>query len=132
MPTITSISKRIISLEQLTQKLHLVQANNDQFFPEWTENLPELSDSEKQILDKYYQRYRRHRDRAELPEETVKLLLVFPLLELVGFYDEPSILLIDCPFRCSHFNCQNPLLLPISSIIRRDTNLWRSQTLSRA
>ena len=44
MPTITSISKRIINLEQLTQKFPLVQANNDQFFSEWTENLPELND----------------------------------------------------------------------------------------
>ena len=69
MLTITSISKRIISLEQLTQKFPLVQANNDQFFPEWRENLPELTALEKQILDKYYQRYRRHRDRAELSEE---------------------------------------------------------------
>ena len=65
MPTITSISKRIISLEQLTQKFPLVQANNDQFFPEWTENLPELTALEKQILDKYYQRYRRHLQSGE-------------------------------------------------------------------
>ena len=97
MPTITSISKRIISLEQLTQKFPLVQANNDQFFPEWTENLPELTALEKQILDKYYQRYRRHRDRAELSEETVKLLLVFPLLELAGFYDEPFFVTAEAP-----------------------------------
>jgi hypothetical protein len=45
MSTVTSISKWIISLEQLTQKFPLVQANNDQFFPEWTENLPELTNT---------------------------------------------------------------------------------------
>jgi hypothetical protein len=45
MPTIISISKRIISLEQLTQKFPFVQANNDQFFSEWTENLPELTNT---------------------------------------------------------------------------------------
>jgi hypothetical protein len=45
MPTIISISKRIISLEQLTQKIPLFQANNDQFFSEWTENLPELTNT---------------------------------------------------------------------------------------
>ena len=97
MSTITSISKRIISLEQLTQKFPLVQAHNDKFFPEWTENLLELTALEKQILDKYYQRYRRHRDRAELSEETVKLLLVFPLLELAGFYDEPFFVTAEAP-----------------------------------
>lgn len=66
MATITHISKWIISLEQLTQKFLLVQVNNDRFFPEWIENLPELTTLEKQILDKYYQRYRRHRDGSIL------------------------------------------------------------------
>ena len=97
MSTITSISKRIISLEQLTPKFPFIQAKNDQFFPEWIEHLPELTALEKQILDKYYQRYRRHRDRAELSEETVKLLLVFPLLELAGFYDEPFFVTAEAP-----------------------------------
>ena len=45
----------------------------------------------------YYQRYRRHRDRAELSEETVKLLLVFPLLELAEFYDEPFFVTAEAP-----------------------------------
>ena len=84
-------------MNNLLKNFPWLQANNDQFFPEWTENLPELTALEKQILDKYYQRYRRHRDRAELSEETVKLLLVFPLLELAGFYDEPFFVTAEAP-----------------------------------
>lgn len=97
MSAVTSISKRIVTIEQLTQQLTLVQAKEDSFFPEWTENLPQLTISEEQTLDKYYQRYKRHRDRSDLSEETVKLLLVFPLLELAGFYDPPFFVTAEAP-----------------------------------
>ncbi|MGK7874598.1 MAG: type I restriction endonuclease subunit R [Xenococcaceae cyanobacterium] len=92
-----AISKRIISMEQLQQRFPLVQADNDQFFTEWHQDLPELTDEEKAILDKYYRRYLRHRNRKELSEGTVKLLLVFPLLELAGFYDEPFFITTEPP-----------------------------------
>jgi hypothetical protein len=76
-------------MEQLQQRFPLWQAEDDQFFREWREDLPQLTEAEKAALDKYHHRYLHHREREELSEETVKLLLVSPLLELAGFYDEP-------------------------------------------
>ncbi len=84
-----AISKRIVSIGQLKQRFPLVQASDDTFFTEWTHNLPTLTDAEMASLDKYHRRYLRHREQGELSEGTVKLLLMFPLLELAGFYDEP-------------------------------------------
>ncbi|UBF28052.1 type I restriction endonuclease subunit R [Kovacikia minuta CCNUW1] len=74
-----------------------MQAEDDQFFTEWRQDLPDLTEAEKATLDKYHQRYLRHREQGELSEGTVKLLLVFPLLELAGFYDEPFFITTEPP-----------------------------------
>lgn len=76
-------------MEQLRQRVPLVQASDDQLLPKWREELPRLTEVEQAEFDKVQHRYGRHRDRGELSEGTVKLLLVSPLLELAGFYDEP-------------------------------------------
>lgn len=84
-----AISKAITTMEEVEEKFNLTPTNNDQFFTEWFEDLPELTDEEKVSLDKVRHRFSRHRRRGELAEGTVNLLLVSPLLELAGFYDEP-------------------------------------------
>lgn len=84
-----AISKAITTMAQLREKFNLTPTNNDQFFTEWFQDLPELTDEEKAFLDKIRHRFSRHRDRGELAEGTVNLLLVSRLLELAGFFDEP-------------------------------------------
>ena len=93
MPQTLAISKRIVSLAQLKERWPtLRQTEQDNFFSEWQESLPTLTTAEIARLEQYHHRYQRHRDQGELSESTVKLLLVFPLLELAGFYDEPFFL----------------------------------------
>lgn len=84
-----AISKAITTTAELREAFNLTPTGNEQFFTEWFQDLPELTDDEKASLDKVRQRFSRHRDRGELAEGTVNLLLVSPLLELAGFYDEP-------------------------------------------
>jgi len=84
-----AISKNISTLAQLREKFNLVPTEDTQFFTEWFQYLPELTNEEKATLDKLKSRFLRHRDRGELVEGTVNLLLISPLLELAGFYDEP-------------------------------------------
>ncbi len=84
-----AISKNITTMEEIEEKFNLLPTANDQFFTEWFQELPELTDEEKLALDKIHQRFFRHRKRGELAEGTVNLLLVSPLLELAGFFDEP-------------------------------------------
>jgi hypothetical protein len=81
--------RRIFSMGQLKQRFALEQATTDQFFPEWHQDLPALTAAEIAVLEKSYRRYLRHREQGELSEGTVQLLLIAPLLELAGFYDEP-------------------------------------------
>lgn len=82
------IADNITSLDQLEDKFHLAEADDDQFFTEWFEGLPELTDSEKAALDQVKRRYHYHRKDGPLAEGAVQLV-VAKLLELAGFYDPP-------------------------------------------
>lgn len=84
-----AISKAITTIADVEEKFNLTPTDDKQFFTEWFQDLPELTDEEKITLDKVRHRLSRHRRRGNLAEGTVNLLVVSPLLELAGFYDEP-------------------------------------------
>ena len=83
------IQAQNIGIAYLEAKFSLKQTNNEAFFPEWLENLPEISDLEKQYIDKVKLHFLRLAKYPPLSEETVKLVVLSPLLSLAGFYDEP-------------------------------------------
>ncbi len=89
MVQIQAISKAITTLGELKERFNVVPTARDDFFPEWHQDLPELSPVELDTLDQIYSRYQRHRERSRLAEGTVNQLLVSPLLILAGLYDEP-------------------------------------------
>jgi hypothetical protein len=84
-----AISRAITTLAELREKFNLNPTTDNNFFTEWFQDLPELTDEEKAALDRVRQRFVRHRDRGEVAEGMVNLLLVSPLLEMAGFFDEP-------------------------------------------
>ncbi|BAZ08671.1 hypothetical protein NIES4071_04760 [Calothrix sp. NIES-4071] len=73
---------------EVEEKLNVVQITTLSFFPEWQLYLPELSEYEKQCLD-------RSRDdflslmKYPLHEEVVKLSILAPLLSLAGLLRFP-------------------------------------------
>jgi hypothetical protein len=83
------ISKTINSLLDLRERLNLTPAIDQQFSSEFTQDLPELTDSETSTLDGIKKRFFRHRERGSLAEGTVNQLVISPLLTLAGLYDEP-------------------------------------------
>ncbi|MBW4636262.1 MAG: type I restriction endonuclease subunit R [Iphinoe sp. HA4291-MV1] len=84
-----AISKTINTLVDLKERFNLVPTQDDDFFLEWTQDLPELTDQEIKILEQIQSRFYRHRERGSLAEGTVNQLLISPLLTLAGLYDEP-------------------------------------------
>jgi hypothetical protein len=78
-----------VSLADLEAKVSLQQAENETFFIEWFDTVPEITDLEKQDLDRVKLHFLRLVKRPPLSEETVKLVVLSPLLNLAGFYDEP-------------------------------------------
>lgn len=64
------------------------QVEDAQFFSEWQENLPNLSELEQQRLERVKAIYANLSTRSVL-ENTVKMAIVSPLLDLAGFYLPP-------------------------------------------
>lgn len=83
------ISKTITSLDDLEERFNLRATENEQFFPEWNQELPELVHTETVALDQIRNRFLRHRKRGSLAEGTINHLVISPLLTLAGLYDEP-------------------------------------------
>lgn len=77
-----------LSLYDVKSRFHLQYVEDENFFTEWTENLPDLSEQEKQRLDKVKAHYMYLSERPML-EVVVKMLVLSPLLELAGFYESP-------------------------------------------
>jgi hypothetical protein len=85
---VQTIQATDLTLHDLRTKFGLTLIDDDQFFPEWLEGLPELTESEQQGLDRVKANYL---DLVEQPmiESTVKMVVLAPLLDLAGFYRLP-------------------------------------------
>ncbi|NMG06049.1 type I restriction endonuclease [Brasilonema sp. UFV-L1] len=81
-----------VTLGYLEENFGLQQTENEDFFTEWFDSLPEITNLEKQYLDKVKSHFLRLVKHPPLLEEAVKLVVLSPLLSLAGFYDEPFFL----------------------------------------
>jgi hypothetical protein len=78
-----------ITLKYLRENFNLQRNEERQFFPEWFENLPEISDTDRVFLDRVRSRYFYQLDEGTLLESGVKIMMMAPLLDVAGFYDAP-------------------------------------------
>ena len=83
------ISKTITTLADLEERFKLSPTENDLFFREWQQDLPDLTSQEQETLDQIKHRFLRHRKQGPLAEGVINQLLISPLLTLAGLYDEP-------------------------------------------
>jgi hypothetical protein len=89
MTTVLTITETIKTLGQIEEKLGIHLSDDRTFFTEWL-NLPDtLSDFDRDRLDKIRQNYLYQSTDGILLEETIKMVLLSPLLELAGFYQSP-------------------------------------------
>ena len=84
-----AITNAITSFRDVQEKFNLNPSADPQFFLEWLESLPELTETEKTVLDRLRNRYFFYAEDGAITEGTIKLIIVSPLLELVGFCDPP-------------------------------------------
>ncbi|NJK70342.1 MAG: restriction endonuclease subunit R [Microcoleus sp. SU_5_3] len=85
---VETIQAKNIELHDLIEKFGLQRNNDPQFFREWQDNLPELTDLEKQTLDEVKSDYI-HLSDYKILEPVVKLVVLSPLLRMAGFYRAP-------------------------------------------
>jgi hypothetical protein len=77
------------TLGYLRENFNLQRNEERQFFPEWFEHLPALSDTDQAFLERVRLRYFYQLDEGTLLEEGVKMMMMAPLLDVAGFYDPP-------------------------------------------
>jgi hypothetical protein len=86
MAKVIAVADAVKSLSEVEARFGL-HREDEQFFSEWQQDLPDLNDAERAKLRILRQRLLYHRTEGDLLEGSVMLLVASPLLELTGFYD---------------------------------------------
>ncbi|WP_416666406.1 hypothetical protein [Egbenema bharatensis] len=91
---VQTVSADRVTLYQLEEKFGLQAIESDAAFPEWRQDLPELTLSEQQRLDRVREAFNNLARRSVL-ENTVKLAVIAPLLDLATFFLPPFYVSIE-------------------------------------
>jgi len=86
---VQTIPARDISLYELEEKFGLQLVTNADFFPELANDLPLLNDVENLSLERVKSNYLNLTQHRPMSEEAVKMVVLSPLLDLAGFYQQP-------------------------------------------
>lgn len=96
----TNIAARSIKLHELRDRFGLVRVEDPSFFREWVEDLPELTDQDRERLDRVKRHYL-YLMEYPLVESIIKLVVLSPLLDLAGYYEPPFRVEGEAPVRVS-------------------------------
>jgi predicted type IV restriction endonuclease len=83
------IAAKEVTLKQLRQSLNLQVTRDVNFFTEWRQPDDRLSPSERELLDRVQANFTALMDDPPMLENTVKMVILAPLLDLAGFYRQP-------------------------------------------
>jgi predicted type IV restriction endonuclease len=85
---VQTIAAEKVTLYDLEQRFSLQQTEDESFFPEWERDLPKLTETEQQRLARV-RAVVANLERRSVLENTVKLAVVAPLLDLSGLFLPP-------------------------------------------
>lgn len=78
-----------LSLDDLRDRYGLERVSTNPFFPEWRENLPEITDTDKLLLARIRQSYFNLMDHVPCMGRPLQTVVVAPLLFLGNFFTSP-------------------------------------------
>ncbi|MDZ7961282.1 MAG: restriction endonuclease subunit R [Aulosira sp. DedQUE10] len=84
-----TIPAKDIDLRYLIDNFGIELVRDEQFFREWQDNLPEITDLDKQLLDKVRAGYFNLLNYPPLLEDVVRMAIVDPILFIGDFYLAP-------------------------------------------
>jgi hypothetical protein len=84
-----SIAAKDITLRNLKEAFGLQQTQDASFFGEWSTAQIPLSETEQQVLDRVKANFTALIEDAPMLENSVKMVVLAPLLDLSGFYRPP-------------------------------------------
>jgi predicted type IV restriction endonuclease len=83
------IAAKDVTLRELKQNFGLQMAVKPTFFTEWLEGLASLNKEERHLLDRVKANFLELMEDPPMLENTVKMVVIAPLLDLAGFYHKP-------------------------------------------
>jgi hypothetical protein len=87
MVTTLAISKYVNSLLEVETKFLAQQSISDRFFCEWYEDLPELTEVEKECCNLLKERYLYHRHHGHISEGLVNQIAIAPFFNDFSLYN---------------------------------------------
>lgn len=84
-----TIQAKDINLRYLIDIFGIQLVENDQFFREWEDNLPEITDLDKQLLDKVKAGFINLLNYPPMLEDIVRMAVLDPILFIADFYLHP-------------------------------------------
>ncbi len=84
-----AVTDKIKTFKDLQSRCNLFQAEDENFFHEWVEDLPQLSEAEKTEIARIKKIYDYQRLDGFLLEGTINLIILSPLLKFAGFFEPP-------------------------------------------
>lgn len=84
-----TIQAKDINLRYLIDRFGIQLVENDQFFREWEDNLPEITDLDKQLLDKVKAGFINLLNYPPMLEDIVRMAVLDPILFIADFYINP-------------------------------------------
>lgn len=89
MTNIIAIAEGITIFRQVEEKLGLTLSDAREFFTEWMDEQPQLTEYEQTRVDQIRSNYLYQVSEGIFLEETIKMVVLSPVLELAGFYQPP-------------------------------------------
>jgi predicted type IV restriction endonuclease len=86
---VQTIAANTATLRDLKQALGLQQSLDPAFFDEWQQDMPPLSEAEQHLLDRVKANFTALMEDPPMLENSVKMVVLSPLLDLAGFYRKP-------------------------------------------
>ena len=84
-----TINSRDLTLVDLQTRFNLQISTEESFFPEWQIFQITVTLAEQEKLNRINQNFSSLLERKALSEQTIKLVVIAPLLDLAGFYNSP-------------------------------------------
>ena len=84
-----AIAAKDVTLKELKQNFGLQMSQDPAFFTEWLEAFTPLSKEDRHLLNRVKANFLELMEDPPMLENTVKMVVLAPLLDLAGFYHKP-------------------------------------------
>jgi hypothetical protein len=120
---VQTLQAKNITLGELSDRFGLALTEDQEFFQEWQNDLPEVTVEERQRLDRVKSSFSNLLEYPPLLESTVKMVVLSPLLDLADLYQKPFHIRSEPSFQIMTEDEETAIRGDVDVLILRD-QLW--------